>query len=475
MVVRKIRVLVVDDSILFREILIDQLKLDPYIEVAGYAVDSFDAFEKIESLRPDVITLDVEMPKMNGIEFLKKLMPVDPHPVVVVSSLPINALDALEVGAVDFVKKPVIKKPGDLQDFIKELASMIKIASIARIGNRKPREVVSIDPSSEDSLTPAHVVIPVLSGTEIVTPIGGEPATSPKETDANSDATGGDGSKHPMRETQGETPVAPPVVPSDEPLKGTVTVRDATASQSEQTQSQMRHERLVEKLKKVIDRTQSSIGKTQQTDRKKDTPLGKPPHKKQLSLVAVGASTGGTEAVLSVIRELPENFPSVLVVQHMPAGFTKMYAERLHKNCKMTVKECQDGDRVEPGLVLIAAGEHHMWVEKDSRGLYVRCQKGEKVSGHCPSVDVLFNSVADIAGEGAVGVILTGMGSDGAKGLLNMRNQGAYTIGQDKDTSVVYGMPMASYNIGAVAKQLPLDRIAPELIRYNESKLSSNP
>jgi two-component system chemotaxis response regulator CheB len=156
----------------------------------------------------------------------------------------------------------------------------------------------------------------------------------------------------------------------------------------------------------------------------------------------------------------------------MPAGFTKMYAERLHKNCKMTVKECQDGDRVEPGLVLIAAGEHHMWVEKDSRGLYVRCQKGEKVSGHCPSVDVLFNSVADVVGESAAGVILTGMGSDGAKGLLRMRRQGAYTIGQDKDTSVVYGMPMASYNIGAVEKQLPLEQIAPELIKYNDREVS---
>lgn len=404
MAVCKIRVLVVDDSILFREMLIHHLELDPCIEIAGYAVDCFDALEKIESLRPDVITLDVEMPKMNGIEFLKKLIPVNPYPVVVVSSLNINVLDALEAGAVDFVKKPVVKKPGDLQDFFIELVSMIKVASIAKIGSRRSRE--------------------------------------------------------PKKDAAAATPKTDPTV------------------------SQKRHERLVERLKEVIDRSQESIEKTRQTialrdpspqklsrqeasQKESDSLLGASPHQGKVkpSLVAVGASTGGTEAVFNVIRHLPASFPCVLVVQHMPAGFTRMYAERIDRNCIMTVKECEDGDRIEPGLVIIAAGDHHMWVEKDSRGLYVRSQKGERVSGHCPSVDVLFNSVADVVGGSAVGVILTGMGSDGAKGLLNMRKQGSCTIGQDKDTSVVYGMPMVSYNIGAVEKQLPLEHIASELMK----------
>lgn len=440
MAVHKIRVLVVDDSILFRKVLLNSLEQDPYIEIAGYAVDSYDAFEKIESLRPDVITLDVEMPKMNGIEFLKKLMPVNPYPVVVVSSMPINALDALEAGAVDFVKKPVVKTPSDLQDFLRELISKIKIASIARIGNRREKSPLKSTVQDEDksnAQSPSTKVAP-------------EAKSAPKGPDTTAD-------------------------PKIDSIS---------------TTSQQRHERLVQQLRQVIDKTQKSIEKTRHTienndlqsqkhtDRPAEETSYSPPisstyqKKSHLSLVAIGASTGGTEAVLQIIKDLPADFPCVLVVQHMPAGFTRMYAERLNRICKMSVKECEDGDRVKPGRIIVAAGEYHMWIEKDKRGYFVRSQRGEKVSGHCPSVDVLFDSVADVVGSSAVGVILTGMGSDGAKGLLKMRKEGCYTIGQDRDSCVVYGMPMVSFNIGAVVKQLPLDRIGSELVKFYETKPS---
>jgi two-component system chemotaxis response regulator CheB len=182
--------------------------------------------------------------------------------------------------------------------------------------------------------------------------------------------------------------------------------------------------------------------------------------------LAIGASTGGTEAIYSVITALPRDMPGILIVQHMPPVFTKLYADRLNNSCKLEVKEAQDGDLVKPGRVLVAAGDYHMKLAKGPSGYYVKCAQGERVNGHCPSVDVLFDSVAEVAKGKAIGVILTGMGADGAKGLLNMRKQGAYTIGQDEKTSTVYGMPMVAYNIGAVAKQLPLDKIAQEICNH---------
>ncbi|MEG2086550.1 MAG: chemotaxis response regulator protein-glutamate methylesterase [Angelakisella sp.] len=342
--IKKIRVLVVDDSVLFRETLSKRLNDDGHLEVIGTAIDSFDAFEKIKQLSPDVVTLDVEMPKLNGIDFLKKLMPIHPVPIVVVSSLPINALDALDAGAVDFVRKPLIKTPDDFSSFMNELIVKIKIASTAKVGKRA---------------TPA--------------------------------------------------PEPPPVAPAI----GTL-LRSASPD----------------------------------------------------TVIAIGASTGGTEAILSVVQNLPETTPGIVIVQHMPPVFTKMYAQRLDKICKMSVKEAEPGDRVQPGKIIIAAGEFHLRLCKDTRGYYIKSENGEKVSGHCPSVDVMFDSVATTAGKNAIGVILTGMGSDGAKGLLKMRTAGAYTIGQDKDSCVVYGMPMVAFNIGGVAKQLPLGQIPNEVIRY---------
>ena len=182
------------------------------------------------------------------------------------------------------------------------------------------------------------------------------------------------------------------------------------------------------------------------------------------SIIALGASTGGTDALIEVVKRLPKNSPPVVIVQHMPAGFTKMYAERLNKICAMDAKEAEDGDRLRPGLIVVGAGDFHLRLQKDARGYYVTSKHGEKVSGHCPSVDVLFDSVADAAGPHAVGAILTGMGADGAEGLLKMRKHGAYTIGQNEATCVVYGMPGVAFKIGAVMKQLPLDKIAEEII-----------
>jgi two-component system chemotaxis response regulator CheB len=183
------------------------------------------------------------------------------------------------------------------------------------------------------------------------------------------------------------------------------------------------------------------------------------------SVVAIGASTGGTEAIVAVIKDLPANMPGIVIVQHMPPVFTKMYAERLDRTCKIAVREAQDGDRVEQGLALVAAGDKQMRLRSDAKGYYVHCAGTDKVSGHCPSVDVLFESVAMAAGSNAIGVLLTGMGSDGAKGLLNMRGTGAHTIGQDQASCVVYGMPMVAYNIGAVKEQLPLLSIGDAVVR----------
>ncbi len=180
----------------------------------------------------------------------------------------------------------------------------------------------------------------------------------------------------------------------------------------------------------------------------------------RVGVIAIGASTGGTEATAAILQALPAEMPGIVIVQHMPADFTRMYAARLDRICRLRVSEAKTGDRAEPGTALVAAGGKHLYLRKDARGYFVRCAEGKKVSGHCPSVDELFHSVAAAAGGDAVGVILTGMGRDGARGLLAMRRAGAYTIGQDRESSVVYGMPMAAYEIGAVEKQAPCGEIA---------------
>lgn len=329
---RKIKVLIVDDSLLFRETLAKGISQDAAIEVVGTASDPYSARDKILEFEPDVMTLDVEMPKMNGIEFLKRLMPQYPIPVVVVSAVSDNVFNALNAGAVDFVTKPNTKNQLSMQSFINELIIKIKIASTAKVGKWK---------------------------------IG-------------------------------------------------------------------------EKVEKEI-----AGNKKSETNK----------------ILAIGASTGGTEAIYSVLKAMPRDIPGTVIVQHMPPVFTKMYSERLNNSCVMEVKEAENGDKVLPGRVLIAPGEHHMTIKKVGSMYIVECFKGEKVNGHCPSVDVLFESVAKAAGKNAIGVILTGMGGDGAKGLLAMRKNGARTIGQDEQSCVVYGMPKVAYDIGAVEKQVPLESI----------------
>jgi two-component system chemotaxis response regulator CheB len=336
---RKIKVLIVDDSLLFRETLAKEIAKDFGIEVIGTAEDPYAARDKILELKPDVVTLDVEMPKMDGIAFLRKLMPQYPLPVIVVSSIGKNVFEALDAGAVDFVTKPDVSRLGGMSSFINELIVKVKIASTAKVGGfKKDYEAV-----------------------------------------------------------------------------------------------------------KIVSNHGVDISNT---------------------ILAIGASTGGTEAIYSVITSLPRDMPGILIVQHMPPVFTKLYADRLNNSCKLEVKEAEDGDLIKPGRVLVAAGDFHMRLARGPSGFYVKCAHGDKVNGHCPSVDVLFDSVAEVAKAKAIGVILTGMGADGAKGLLNMRKQGAYTIGQDEKTSTVYGMPMVAYNIGGVEKQLPLDKIAQEICNY---------
>ena len=331
---RQIRVLVVEDSLVFRELLVQNLNADPAITVVAAARDPFEARDAIIKYKPDVMTLDVELPRMGGIEFLRKLMPQYPLPVVVISSLSDKVFDALNAGAVDFVAKPSGANRMQIEAFIKnELPVKIKVASIAKVSRWK---------------------------------------------------------KTPLEEMPG--------LPSM--------------------------------------------------------------NNKEMA-VAIGASTGGTEAIASVIKEFGTDIPGVVVVQHMPAGFTEMYAKRLNEQCSVRVREAKSGDAVLPGQVLIApGGDAHMQLVKVNGAYQVVIRQGPKVNGHCPSVDVLFQSVATVAGNKAVGIILTGMGGDGAKGLLAMRQAGAVTIGQDESTCVVYGMPKVAYDIGAVEYQDKLQDIA---------------
>lgn len=332
---RKIKVLVVEDSVFFRELLVKHLNNDPALEVVASARDPFEARDMIVKYKPDVMTLDIEMPRMNGIEFLRKLMPQYPMPVVMISSLSDKVFEALNAGAVDFVAKPAMSDRKKLEELMtNELPIKIKIASTAKIGNIK------------------RVAVPVL----------------------------------------------------------TETVSSNTS--------------------------------------------------KEL-ILAIGASTGGTEAIATVLKEFGPDIPGTVIVQHMPAGFTEMYANRLNDQCRVTVKEAKNGDKVLPGHVLIApGGECQMRLIKVNGNYQVEVKPGPKVSGHCPSVDVLFESVAKAAGSRAIGIILTGMGGDGAKGLLEMRKAGARTIGQDESSCVVYGMPKVAFDIGAVECQEKLSDIA---------------
>ncbi len=337
------RVLVVDDSPTMRGLITAVLQSDPDVDVIGQAGDAMEAREAIKKLNPDVVTLDIEMPNMNGLEFLEKIMRLRPMPVIMVSTLThrgTNAtLAALEIGAFDCVSKP---QPGDMRPF-GDLAEKVKAAA-----RSQRRQVVAPQP---------------------VTP--------------------------------------PPAVA--------------------------------------------------------DYRVGR-------KVVAIGSSTGGVEALIAVLQKFPANCPPTVITQHMPSTFTKSFAERLNRLCAPVVQEATDGARLEIGKIYLApGGERHLQVVNASAPC-CRLLDREAVNGHRPSVDVLFDSVAELAGRNAVGVILTGMGRDGAAGLLKMRHAGARTLGQNEKTSVVYGMPRVAFELGAVEQQLPLNAIGEEILKMTARK-----
>ncbi len=350
---QKIRVLTVDDSALMRQVLATLLAKDPDIEVVGAAPDPYIARERIKALNPDVLTLDVEMPKMDGLTFLEKLMRGHPMPVVMVSSLTEigcqTTLRALELGAVDFIAKPKIDLREGMNEIAQDLIAKIKAAAVARVRGK---------------------------------------------------GIGGNGHQNPL--ASHPSPLA----------------------------------------------SGSAMIKTTDT------------------IIAIGSSTGGTEAVKEVLEKLPSNTPPILITQHMPERFTKTWADRMNKICRIAVKEAQDGDSVLPGHALIAPGNYHMTLVRSGARYTVQINQDPPVNRHRPSVDVMFASVARYAGANAVGVILTGMGGDGAKEMLTMKQAGAFTIAQDEASCVVFGMPKEAIKAGAVDKILPLDDIAGSILAH---------
>jgi two-component system chemotaxis response regulator CheB len=351
---KKTRVLVVDDSALVRQTLTEILSSDPEIEIAGVAPDPFVAAERIRHEVPDVITLDIEMPRMDGLTFLRKLMAQHPVPVVICSSLAEDGcettLKALEYGAIDVIQKPRVGTKQFLEESRIRICDAVKGAASARLrpGHGRPRM------ATEPKLT-ADAVLP-----------GGRPTAM-----------------------------------------------------------------------------------IQTTER----------------VVAIGASTGGTEAVRVVLEALPVDAPGMVIVQHMPEHFTATFAQRLDGLCAISVKEAADGDPVLRGHALIAPGNRHTLLKRSGARYYVEVRDGPLVARHRPSVDVLFRSVARYAGRNAVGVLMTGMGDDGARGLGEMKEAGALTIAQDEATSVVFGMPAEAIKRGAADQVLPLERIAGSVLR----------
>ncbi len=373
---RKIRVLIVDDSASVRTTLSDIIAADPDLEVMGTAADPYVAVERIRQEVPDVMFLDIELPRMDGITFLKKIMSQRPIPVVICSSLAQDGSDAfmqaLEAGAVDVVAKPRV----DTAQFLQE--SRMRICDAAKgAAHAKMRGLAKASPALKAPAPDVKV-----------------------EAKLTADA------------------ILPPL-------------------------SDTRRESLIARL-----------------------PVTEP-------IVAIGASTGGTEALREVLEALPANSPAILIVQHMPEKFTTAFARRLDASCAVTVKEAEDGELVEPGKVLIAPGNFHMMLVRNGSRYTVKIEEGPHVSRHRPSVDVLFRSAAQSAGKNALGMILTGMGDDGARGLLEMRQMGSVTLAQDEASCVVFGMPKEAIQRGAALRTLPLARMAGEITTFGRRTAAS--
>jgi two-component system chemotaxis response regulator CheB len=346
---RKIKVLIVDDSAVVRQSLSEIIDSDKDLEVLATASDPFVAAKKIKSQVPDVITLDIEMPKMDGLTFLRKIMSQYPIPVVIISSLTAEgtetALKALEYGAVEIITKPQMYSKDFIVESKMRICEAIKGAAQARVRRKVLLSSMRVEPKySADAVLPPVVTHSMIKTTDVV--------------------------------------------------------------------------------------------------------------------VSVGASTGGTEALAQFLKELPPNSPGIVIVQHMPEVFTKSFAERLNEICKITVKEASNGDSVINGRALIAPGNYHTLLKRSGARYYVEVKEGPFVNRHRPSVDVLFRSTAKYAGANAIGIIMTGMGDDGAKGLLEMRNAGAKTIAQDEESSIVFGMPKEAIKLDAAEKVLHLNKIA---------------
>ncbi|MDH5189890.1 MAG: chemotaxis response regulator protein-glutamate methylesterase [Gammaproteobacteria bacterium] len=356
----KIKVLIVDDSSLVRKMLTEILSSDRDIEVVGSAADPYMAREKIKTLNPDVLTLDVEMPRMDGLTFLSNLMRLRPMPVVMVSSLTEKGadvtLDALDLGAIDFVSKPKVDLAHTLQNYADEIIEKVKTASKAKVR--------AIDP--------------------------------------------------------------------------------AKIKESIQTVPKYSADAVLEK--------KGTIRNFKTTDK----------------IIAIGASTGGTEAIKEVLMALPADSPGTVITQHIPEAFSGPFASRMDRCSAMTVYEAKDGQQIVPGHVYIAPGDKHLIVERSGARYVCKLSDGPPVNRHRPAVDVMFRSVAQNVGKNAVGVVLTGMGDDGARGLKEIKEAGGPTLVQDEKTSVVWGMPGEAYKIGATDIALPLDKIASKIISLSK-------
>lgn len=366
--IRKIQVLIVDDSAAVRNALTQIVSADPELEVMGTASDPFVAVEWIKKQVPDVILLDIEMPRMDGITFLKRIMAQRPIPVVICSSLTEagshTLMEALEAGAVDVVTKPRVDTAANLQESSMRICDAIKAASQARLRGRSAPAAAAPRSLVEAKLT-ADAVLPPLSSSQMSRLAATTPATAP--------------------------------------------------------------------------------------------------------IACIGASTGGTEALREVLMALPQQSPGIVIVQHMPERFTHAFARRLDSLCKVSVKEAEDGDLVRAGLVLIAPGNRHMALRRTGTRYTVKILEGPPVSRHRPSVDVLFRSAAQNAAQNAIGILLTGMGDDGAKGLLEMKESGSMTAAQDEETSVVFGMPKEAIALGAATRVLALKKVVPEIMAFAQN------